>query len=222
VNLTFPLGMPETEILKAAESGTERPVAGSLFHGLNEGQFAICNFITEKIREAYNLKISFEDPEKLATVERITILMAIDRLWQEHLYEMDSLRYSIGLRGYGQKDPLIEYKVEAFTMFDELMVNVKTQICRNVFSSASSLTALQNFMRAKPQQTLHQNNSAFSTAAPTATPPAGAAQRRASDVVSEAAEAQSKAKPVRTGPKVGRNDPCPCRSGKKYKNCCGQ
>ena len=104
---------------------------------MNEAQFAVCNFITQKIHEAYDLKVQFEDPAKLATVERITILMAIDRLWQEHLYEMDSLRYSIGLRGYGQKDPLIEYKVEAFTMFDELMVNVKTQICRNVFSSAS-------------------------------------------------------------------------------------
>ncbi len=220
VNLTFPLGMPESEILKAAESGKERPVAGSLFSNLNEAQFGVCNFITEKIREAYDLKVSFEDPAKLATVERITILMAIDRLWQEHLYEMDSLRYSIGLRGYGQKDPLIEYKVEAFTMFDELMVNVKTQICRNVFSSASSLTALQNFMRAAPKEARHDSTSAFGKAPPeTARPNANA-----SDIVSKAAEDVSKKKqlPTRTGPKVGRNDPCPCGSGKKYKNCCGK
>ncbi|HEV2454537.1 MAG TPA: preprotein translocase subunit SecA, partial [Verrucomicrobiae bacterium] len=218
VNLTFPLGMPETEIVKAAESGKERPVSGSLFDGLNEGQFAICNFITEKIREAYELKISFEDPAKLATVERITILMAIDRLWQEHLYEMDSLRYSIGLRGYGQKDPLIEYKVEAFKMFDELMVNVKTQICRNVFSSASSLTALQNFMRAAPKETRHDPGSAF------AKPPAEDNAKAKSDIVSQAADDVSKKKqqPKRTGPKVGRNDPCPCGSDKKYKNCCGR
>jgi preprotein translocase subunit SecA len=218
VNLTFPLGMPETEIQKVATSGTERPVPGSLFAGLNEGQFAVCNFITEKIREAYNLKISFEDPAKLATVERITILMAIDRLWQEHLYEMDSLRYSIGLRGYGQKDPLIEYKVEAFKMFDELMVSVKTQICRNVFSSASSLAALQNFMRATPKETRHDSSSAFGT------PPPKEEKPNASDIVSKAADDVSKKKlqPVRTGPKVGRNDQCPCGSGKKYKNCCGQ
>ena len=64
---------------------------------------------------------------KLAEVERYTILSAIDKLWQEHLYEMDSLRYSIGLRGYGQRDPLVEYKAEAFKIFDELMVNVKTR-----------------------------------------------------------------------------------------------
>jgi preprotein translocase subunit SecA len=185
---------------------------------LNEGQFAVCNFITEKIREAYDLKISFEDPTKLATVERITILMAIDRLWQEHLYEMDSLRYSIGLRGYGQKDPLIEYKVEAFKMFDELMVSVKTQICRNVFSSASSLTALQNFMRAAPRETKHDSSSAFGQ------PPPTDGKTNASDIVSKAADDVSKKKlqPVRTGPKVGRNDPCPCGSGKKYKNCCGK
>ncbi|HEV2328504.1 MAG TPA: preprotein translocase subunit SecA [Verrucomicrobiae bacterium] len=218
VNLTFPLGMPEAEILKAAQSGQERPVAGSLFDGLNEGQFAVCNFITEKIREAYELKISYEDPAKLATVERITILMAIDRLWQEHLYEMDSLRYSIGLRSYGQKDPLIEYKVEAFKMFDELMVNVKTQICRNVFSSASSLTALQNFMRAAPRETKHDSSSAFGQ------PPPTDGKTNASDIVSRAADDVSKKKlqPARTGPKVGRNDPCPCGSGKKYKNCCGK
>ncbi|HEX3626123.1 MAG TPA: preprotein translocase subunit SecA [Verrucomicrobiae bacterium] len=221
VNLNFPLGMPEAEILKAAESGKERPVSGSLFDGLNEGQFAICNFITEKIEEAYKLKITFEDPAKLATVERYTILMAIDRLWQEHLYEMDSLRYSIGLRGYGQKDPLIEYKVEAFKMFDELMVNVKTQICRNVFSSASSLTALQNFqnlMRNGPKETRHDPSSAFGK------PPTAEGKPNASDIVSKAADDVSKKRqqPVRTGPKVGRNDPCPCGSGKKYKNCCGK
>ncbi len=219
VNLNFPLGMPEGEILKAAASGKEAPVSGSLFDGLNEAQFAVCNFISESIRKAYELKISFEEPEKLATVERYTILSAIDKLWQEHLYEMDSLRQSIGLRAHGQRDPLIEYKTEAFKIFDELMVNVKTEICHNVFRSASSMMAFENFLRNVPQQTLHQSTSAFGGNAP------AAADKGASDVVSEAAQAaesQAKAKPVRTGPKVGRNDPCPCGSGKKYKQCCGK
>ena len=92
VNLNFPLGMPEAEIVKAARAGKEKPVAGSVFDGLSEAQFAVCNFITDNIRKAYEIKISFDDPEKLATVERYTILQAIDKLWQEHLYEMDSLR----------------------------------------------------------------------------------------------------------------------------------
>jgi preprotein translocase subunit SecA len=222
VNLNFPLGMPEKEILKAAASGKDEPVPGSIYEGLSPQQFAACNFITDSIRKAYELKVSFEEPDKLATVERYTILQAIDKLWQEHLYEMDSLRNSIGLRAHGQRDPLLEYKAEAFKIFDELMVNVKTEICRNVFRSASSLMAFENFLRAAPQQTLHQNTSAFGA------PPAPAADgKKASDVVSEAAnaveaQAKAKAKPVRTGPKVGRNDPCPCGSGKKYKQCCGK
>ncbi len=217
VNLNFPLGLPEGEILKAAQSGTEKPVADSVFGSLNEAQFAICTFISDSIRKAYELKVSFEEPDKLTTVERYTILQAIDKLWQEHLYEMDSLRHSIGLRAHGQRDPLLEYKAEAFKIFDELMVNVKTEICHNVFRSASSLLAFENFLRNAPQQTLHQNTSAFGGTS--------TGTGNASDVVSEAAnaaEAQAKAKPVRTGPKVGRNDPCPCGSGKKYKQCCGK
>ena len=219
VNLNFPLGMPEAEIVKAA-AGKEEPVTGSIFEGLSDAQFAVCNFISDSIRKAYEMKVSFEEPEKLATVERYTILQAIDKLWQEHLYEMDSLRHSIGLRAHGQRDPLLEYKAEAFKIFDELMVNVKTEICHNVFRSASSLMAFENFLRNAPQQTLHTATSAFGG---TTTGTGGEA--KASDVVSEAAnaaEAQAKAKPVRTGPKVGRNDPCPCGSGKKYKNCCGK
>jgi preprotein translocase subunit SecA len=221
VNLNFPLGMPEEEIVKAAKAGTESPVAGSVFDGLSPAQFAVCNFISDGIRRAYDLKISFEEPEKLATVERFTILSAIDRLWQEHLYEMDSLRYSIGLRAHGQRDPLIEYKAEAFKIFDELMVNIKSEICHNIFRSASSLMAFENFLRNVPQQTLHQSTSAFGGGA-TSTASTGAPQQKPSDVVSEAAAAVEKAKPVRSGPKVGRNDPCPCGSGKKYKQCCGR
>ena len=223
VNLNFPLGMPEAEIVKAAHAGTEKPVPGSVFDGLSEAQFAVCNFITDAIRRAYELKVSFEVPERLAVVERMTILQAIDKLWQDHLYEMDSLRNSIGLRGYGQRDPLLEYKAEAFKIFDELMVSVKSEICHNVFRSASSLMAFENFLRSAPQQTLHSTTSALGNPAQAAGPDG----KKASDVVSEAAaaaeaQAKAKAKPVRSGPKVGRNDPCPCGSGKKYKQCCGK
>jgi preprotein translocase subunit SecA len=218
VNLNFPIGLPEEEIAKAAKAGHEAPVAGSLFDGLSPAQFSVCTFISDSIRKAYDLKVSFEQAAALKEVERYTILSAIDKLWQEHLYEMDSLRYSIGLRAHGQRDPLIEYKSEAFKIFDELMVNIKTEICHNIFRSASSMLAFENFMKNVPQQTLHQSASAFPTAQDNS-------KQRASDVVSEASAqvaAEAKAKPVRTGPKVGRNDPCPCGSGKKYKNCCGQ
>jgi preprotein translocase subunit SecA len=226
VNLNFPLGMPEAEITKAAEAGQETPVPGSIYDGLTPAQFSVCNFISDSVRKAYELKVSFENPDALKEVERYTILSAIDRLWQEHLYEMDSLRYSIGLRGYGQRDPLIEYKAEAFRLFESLMVNIKTEICHNIFRSASSLMAFENFLRNVPQRTTHQSTSAFggstTGADPTGGSPAGNGPPKASDVVSEAAAAVEKARPVRSGPKVGRNDPCPCKSGKKYKHCCGK
>jgi preprotein translocase subunit SecA len=217
VNLNFPLGLPEEEMLRAAQSGKELPVADSLFDGLSEAQFALLNYLSQAIREAYELKVSFEKPEALSSLERYTILSAIDRLWQEHLYGMDSLRNSIGLRAYGQRDPLIEYKAEAFKLFDELMVNIKTEICHNIFRSASSLMAFQQFLHNLPQVTTHQETSAFDSAANPDAPAGGA-----SSVVSEANDAIAKAKPVRAVPRVGRNDLCPCGSGKKYKSCCGK
>src|SRR5690606_11352360 len=146
------------------------------------------------------------------------MLSAIDRQWQEHLYNMDSLRMSISLRAYGQKDPLIEYKAEAFKLFEELMVSVKSEICRNIFLSASSLMAFQNFLRKLPQRTVHGEISAFSTGSPAAAAAAAASpeeRQRAAAVVDEVADEVTRAKPVRSGPKVGRNDPCPCGSGKK-------
>ncbi len=105
------------------------------------------------------------------------------------------------------------------------MVNIKTEICHNIFRSASSLMAFENFLRNSPQQTTHQSPTAFggSTAGADPAPPSGrSAPPKGSDIVSEAADAVEKAKPVRSGPKVGRNDPCPCQSGKKYKQCCGK
>ena len=196
---------------------------GSLFDGLNPAQFAVCNFVSDGVRKAYELKVNFENPDALKEVERYTILSAIDKLWQEHLYEMDSLRHSIGLRGYGQRDPLVEYKAEAYKIFDELMVNIKTEICHNIFRSASSLMAYQNFLKNLPKQTSHQSPTSFGgSTTGEDTGKASKPSSQGSDIVSEAAEAAEKAKPIRSGPKVGRNDPCPCGSGKKYKQCCGR
>jgi len=132
---------------------------------------------------------------------------------------MDSLRDSIGLRAYGQRDPLIEYKTEAYKVFKELEINIKTEICHNIFRSASSMKAFEGFMRNLPPTTTHQAPPAFGGTPPPAAPADG---KKASDMVKEATDAMSKAKPIRSGPKVGRNDPCPCGSGKKYKQCCGK
>ena len=221
VNLNFPLGLSEEDLTKAANASSDEPVPGSVFEALTPAQFSLCDFVASSIREAYDLKVSVENPEGLKTVERHTILTAIDKLWQEHLYSMDGLRSSIGLRSYGQRDPLIEYKMEAFKLFDELMVNIKTEICHNIFRSASSLLAFENFLKKLPQRAEHSSVSALGSTA-TASPGSPSAGARPSDIVSEANEAVAKAKPIRTGPKVGRNDDCPCGSGKKFKNCCGK
>ncbi len=215
VNLNFPLGFTEEQLTGLAENAKDAPVPGSAFDGLTPAQFAVCTHIADAVRKAYELKISFEQPDALKSIERYTILSAIDKLWQEHLYNMDSLRNSIGLRAYGQRDPLLEYKAEAFSLFDELMVNIKTEVCHNIFRSASSMMAFENFLRSMPKQTQHSSVDTMGSAA-------SAQAGNASDVVSEASEAVSKAQPIRTGPKVGRNDPCPCGSGKKFKQCCGK
>src|SRR3989441_1369108 len=106
VNLNFPLGMPEEEILKAAEGGSEVPPQGSIYNGFSAAQYGAAKFIIQKVRDAYELKATFEKPDALRSLERYTILSAVDKLWQEHLYGMDSLRKSICLRAYGQRDPL--------------------------------------------------------------------------------------------------------------------
>ena len=205
-NLNFPLGMPEEELLKAAKEGKVDPVEGSLFDGLSAAQFGVVNFLADSIKRAYQLKQSFEDPEAMKGLERFTILTAIDKKWQEHLYNMDGLRTSIGLRAYGQRDPLLEYKAEAFKVFGELMVNIKTEICHNTFRSASSLMAFEQFLQNLPRKTTHQDVSAFD---PSAGPSPGSRTRevQGSNVVSEVSEALEKSKPVVRAPKVGRNDP---------------
>ena len=102
--------------------------------------------VLERIKQAYALKESAEIPEALGALERYVVINAIDHHWQEHLTEMEELRRSIGLRSYGQKDPLVEYKSEAYHFFEELMNNVRLQICTGLFRSASNLQSFENML----------------------------------------------------------------------------
>ncbi len=102
--------------------------------------------VVDKIREAYAVKESVEIPEALGSIERYIVINAIDHHWQEHLTEMEELRRSIGLRSYGQKDPLVEYKGEAYKYFEELMQNVRLQICTGLFRSASNMQVFENML----------------------------------------------------------------------------
>jgi preprotein translocase subunit SecA len=186
----------------------------------------ILQHISERVSKAYEAKVAHENPDALKAIERLIVLNALDRLWQEHLYNMDQLRTGIGLRGYGQRDPLIEYKAEAFDMFEEMMSSVKNEIANNVFRSASSLAAFENFLRALPQQFIAPelaSGAAYSESVAVAQRQTASASRAAhdGDVVEEAI--QETTVPIRRDtPRIGRNEPCPCGSGKKYKNCCGR
>ena len=176
--------------------------------------------LVERISQAYALKESVEDPAALGGLERYIVINAIDHHWQEHLTEMEELRRSIGLRSYGQKDPLSEYKGEAFRFFEELMNNVRLQICTSLFRSATNRDAFENLFSILSRSARLQGPASGPTALNSAV------QADANPAGASAAPAENEVKLPsvtirRDTPKVGRNDPCPCGSGKKYKNCHG-
>ncbi len=103
-------------------------------------------FLLERIREAYKSREALEDPEALVRLERYVVIRSLDRRWQDHLTEMEELRRSVNLRGYGQKDPLNEYKSEAFGFFEEMMDNVRGEICTSVFRTATNVQAFQSML----------------------------------------------------------------------------
>ncbi len=173
---------------------------------------AIQKAITDRIFEMYKVKETYEDPEGLKWLERHIILDAIDRLWQEHLRAMDHLRSSIGLRAYAQKDPLIEYKQEAFKMFDEMIQAIDQEILMNMFRSATSLAAFEQMFANMPQSLISAGEFPEGDEVP--------ANQESSEAESMVENIQISFR--RETPKVGRNEPCPCGSGKKYKNCCGK
>jgi preprotein translocase subunit SecA len=209
VNVTFPLGLTKEKAQFETRTVQEN-----------------AQFLIGKIKESYERKSSHEEPTAVKSLERYIILNAIDRLWQEHLYAMDALREGVYLRGYAQKDPLIEYKTEAYDMFVELMANIKNEVLHNLFRSTSNLQAFENFLSTLPQFLLKEQAPSAATA--TGPVPGRHGERMAAmgdDVSSngDGSELKLDLAPVRRDtPKVGRNEPCPCGSGKKFKNCCGR
>jgi preprotein translocase subunit SecA len=208
INTTFPLGLTEEKAQFDTRAVDEN-----------------AQFLLEKIKNAYERKSSHEEPTAVKSLERYIILNAIDRLWQEHLYAMDALREGVYLRGYAQKDPLIEYKTEAYDMFVELMANIKNEVLNNLFRSTSNLQAFENFLATLPQFLLREEGPTAPMAGADARirQPVGAMAAVGADGDGDGAGQVSIDLPIRRSiPKVGRNEPCPCGSGKKYKNCCGR
>ena len=190
----------------------------------NAGPEAVRKVAMQKIHDAYEIKIKFEDPNALLSLERYTLLGSIDRLWQEHLYAIDALRHSINLRTIGQKDPLVEYKREAFQMFSDLMGRINYEIASSLFKTSASITAFESFLRNLPQKLIHEvPPSTMSQPDPAregGPMPLGDEAPAAEN--GHAAPAPERQLPIRhDGPTMNRNDICPKGSGKKFKYCCG-
>ena len=165
-------------------------------------------------REAYEEKVEQAGSELMRRFEKQVMLQVLDTRWKEHLQSMDHLRRGIHLRGYAQKNPKQEYKREAFELFQNLLANIKADVTR-------ILSHVQVRRPEEVEELERQRREALEREKATA-----ASRHDSPDAATgeqEAAAPASEGRPVRReGPKVGRNDPCPCGSGKKYKQCCGK
>jgi preprotein translocase subunit SecA len=149
----------------------------------------IKEFLLEKSLDLYDAKEADLGQETMREIERVITLRIVDEKWMDHLDAMDQLREGIGLRAYGQKDPLVEYKFEGYEMFQNMIASIQEDVVRYIFRV--NVVAREDQPR---QRNLVENRYAD----------------------------EGPKQPVRREAKVGRNDPCPCGSGKKYKKCCGR
>jgi preprotein translocase subunit SecA len=182
--------------------------------------------LTEEAKGFYNRKEEQLGHDLMASLERFAYLQVIDDKWKEHLREMDELKEGIHLRAYGQKDPLIEYKQEAFKMFTQMLDLIRDGVLELAFKLFPTQNQTQggatNMAPRKPvrQQRMTAVKQDYSTA--TATQAPQYSEPMAGMPAPPPPPNAPKAPMVRSQPKVGRNDPCPCGSGKKYKNCHGE
>ena len=155
---------------------------------------ALTKRLQDKALEMYEerCKEEFESEEQLAEIERVIILKTVDRKWMDNIDDMEQLRQGIGLQGYGNKDPLVEYKLAGYDMFNDMIASIKEETARIMFH-----------VRLKPREEVKREQVAKETG-------------------TNKDETLKKEPTKRKAKKIGRNDPCPCGSGQKYKNCCGR
>jgi preprotein translocase subunit SecA len=170
--------------------------------------------VLQAAKDAYDAKVELSGRDSFASFERSVLLYSVDTHWREHLAALDHLRQGIHLRGYAQKDPKQEYRREAFELYGELLDVIKNDVVKSIMTvqirSASELDRASESMNedlAKLKDLQYQH--------------ADADMEVAGSTGDRGAAIDIQPAPVRSGPKVGRNDPCTCGSGKKYKNCCG-
>ncbi|MCL5023856.1 MAG: preprotein translocase subunit SecA [Nitrospirae bacterium] len=175
--------------LKEAVYGLFSVTVGETSSGID----SLRESLLASIKTAYDNKESSVGGETMRYLEKVLFLQVLDTQWKDHLLAMDHLKEGIGLRGYGQRDPLTEYKKEAFEMFAELTGRISMDTLSRLFKIQIREEEGVKKQRVAPKQTIRYNRG-------------------------EGSEANQ---PVTRGKKIGRNDPCPCGSGKKYKKCCG-
>ena len=170
--------------------------------------------IKAEVKSIIDSKVAITGSDVFSLFIRQIYLKQIDSRWQNHLEELEDLRDSVSLRTYAQKNPLVEYKLEGSDIFDRMIDQIKSSVARTILRVQIKQEGPQS-RQAVPRRIIESHNSGLSFANMAASQQAAARQ-------SANAGAVSPVQVIRTAPKVGRNDPCPCGSGKKYKNCCGR
>jgi len=178
---------------------------------LNEGE--VKDLVLKRVLDVYAKREEEFGADQLRHIERILLMQTIDSKWKDHLYAMDQLKEGINLRSFAQRDPLIEYKREGFEMFQSMYGSIHQEVAELIFKiqKADPAQKLKSVFSSLPQQFVHDEALGLSQSAPQPTQLPNAETQPPAPV------------PIKkSGPKVGRNEPCPCGSGKKYKKCCGR
>ena len=182
---------------------------------LEMGHDSLERKLLESARAHYGMKCERLGPEIAGQLRKFVVLQVLDEVWRDHLNELVMLRSGIGLRSYGQRDPLIEYKKESFRLFEDMLGHLERGVLQLFFRAELAPPPRQQAPAVEKMETRHKEVSAYDQTGTPAKQPAGGSPMAAGD-------APRVARPVqRDTPKVGRNDPCPCGSGRKFKKCCG-
>ena len=166
----------------------------------------IINDLQEQIHKIYEQKEHEFGSEELRELERVVMLKIVDQKWMDHIDDMDELKNGIGLQGYGQKDPVVQYRLVGGEMFDEMNANIKIDVVKFLLNARKREGGIRREEQAQITNASLEDTAIKLVDGQNMTGKDGALNRTV----------------VNAEPKVGRNDPCPCGSGKKYKNCCGK
>jgi preprotein translocase subunit SecA len=216
-----------------SQFGVDAKAAGANPESLSHDLLA--DATVEAVTKRYEEKEKQFTPELMRWLERRIILDVVDSQWKDHLLSLDHLKEGIGLRGYAQKDPIVEFKKEAFVLFEDMMARIDNEAIRYLFHiqmQTGEQPGQPQPRPAPPAPPRPSAQAAVASAAARASEPERLPevarqierrqQRHQRDLQYQTGPAQAEPpKPVRAGAKVGRNDPCPCGSGKKYKKCHG-